>query len=212
MKQSINLSAFNNELNQASSCLHKNKPTLLQQNLPRNNQAKADFQQMQQERFKKAAEFVLSLSSLLMLSNGKGGQPTDLNTITAHVFKDAISYTAAGLHVDYRNVLVSHGSLPRGKLANTKAFMDNIFFTWYDNSAGNKERTRDRAILVAYCEALNLCLFNTWGARRRDEDAILEVPQFHGHKVHTWLSFISADGRSISNSMYAGSVTLSGFR
>jgi hypothetical protein len=211
MKQSINLSAFNNELSQATSCIPKNKPVLLQHNLLRINQAKADFQQMQQERFKKAAEFVLSLSSLLMLSN-KCGKTTDLNTLTAHVFKDAISCRAAGLHIDYCNVLVSQGNLPRGKLANTKAFMDNIFFTWYDNSAGNKERARDRAILVAYCEALNLCLFNTWGARRRDEDAILEVPQFHGHEVHTWLSFIAADGRSISNSMYAGSVTLSGFR
>jgi hypothetical protein len=87
--------------------------------------------------------------------------------------------------------------------------MDSIYFTWDDHSAGNKERARDRAILVAYCEALNLCLYNTWGARRRDEDAILEVPQFHGHEVHTCLSFISADGKSIANSIYSGSVTLS---
>jgi hypothetical protein len=158
MKQFMNLSAVNNELRQTTNGLQKDNPFLLQRKLLRKHQPSTDFLQLQQERFKKAAEFVLSISSLLMLSNGKGEKITDLNTVTADVFKDVIFCTATGLQFNYRNVLVSQGNLPRGKLAHTKAFMDSIYFTWDDHSAGNKERARDRAILVAYCEALNLCL------------------------------------------------------
>jgi hypothetical protein len=212
MKQSVHLSAFNNELHQATSCLHKNKSILLHHNLPQNNQAKADFQQMQQERFKKAAEFVLSLSALLIMSKPGSLKRTYLNSILTFVYKNAIAVTEKGFAINYRKVLISKGSLPRGELVHTKVSLDSIHFTWDGNNGKNTHRQRDRAILVAYCEALNRCAFSTWGARRCDGEAILEVPQFYGHEVHTWLSFISADGQSISNSMYAGPVTLSGFR
>jgi hypothetical protein len=107
MKQFMNLSAVNNELRQTTNGLQKDNPFLLQRKLLRKHQPSTDFLQLQQERFKKAAEFVLSISSLLMLSNGKGEKITDLNTVTADVFKDAIFCTAAGLQFNYRNVLVT---------------------------------------------------------------------------------------------------------
>lgn len=211
MKQSTNFSVFNNETGSTTSYRQKSNVSPIQNKQTGSNTSSTNFRQLQQERFQKAAEFVLSLSSLLMLSNGKGGMPIDLNTMTAQVFTDAISCTTTGLHIDYQNVLVSQGNLPRGKPARARAIMDSIYFAWDDNSSSNKDRGRDMAILVAYCEALNLCLYNSWAARRRDGDGILQVPQFYGHKVQTWLSFISADGKSIANSIYAGSVTLSDF-
>ena len=67
-------------------------------------------------------------------------------------------------------------------------------------------RYYDKAILVVYCEALNKSVYIIGEARRRDEEATLEVTLFHGYEVQTWLSFISADKRNLADSTYTGAL------
>jgi hypothetical protein len=168
-----------------------------------------ELQLAKHEKFIKASEFVLSLSALSAVINRHSNKNICLSSLMAHTYKNAITSTSALYAVDYPKVLVTHGNLPRGELAHTKASMGNILFSWAGNSKFRKVRKNDKAILVAYSEALNKCIFTIGIARRWEEEATLEVPQFHEHEVHTWLSFISPDEKSIANSTYAGAVTLS---
>src|SRR5687768_471240 len=72
--------------------------------LLRKNQEPTALQLVQQDMFKKAAEFVLSLSSLLSLSNKTVYKPAYLSFVMSYIFKKAISYNSHGFSVNYRKV------------------------------------------------------------------------------------------------------------
>jgi hypothetical protein len=172
--------------------------------LLRKNREPNAFQLVQQEMFKKAMEFVLSLSSLLLLSNRTGKRAVHLSFIMAYVYGKAIIYTGSGFSIDYQKVLVTRGNLPTTDMAIARAAFNSISFTWGNNVNMDVSRSHDKAILVVYCEALNKFVYIIGEARRRDEQAILEVPQFHGYEVQTWLSFQSTDKKYIADSIYTG--------
>jgi hypothetical protein len=46
------------------------------------------------------------------------------------------------------------------------------------------------------------------GPNRSSGQAMLDVSQFSGKNVETWLGFISADGKEIANSLYTGQVAV----
>ncbi|WP_394330967.1 DUF6266 family protein, partial [Hydrotalea flava] len=43
---------------------------------------------------------------------------------------------------------------------------------------------------------------------RSTEQAVMDVSQFSGKTVETWIGFISADGKEIANSLYTGQVAV----
>jgi len=174
--------------------------------LLRKNREPNAFQLVQQEMFSKAAEFVLSFSSLLMLSSRTSSKTAHLSSVMSYVYRKAIAYNNARFHIDYRKVLISHGNLPTAEVAVIKASPGSITFTWNNSSGMDAARSYDKTILVVYCEALNKCIYIIGEARRRDEEAILEVPQFHGYEVQTWLSFISVDQRNLADSTHTGAL------
>ena len=80
-------------------------------------------------------------------------------------------------------------------------------FNWTDNT-GDNAKFSDKAMLVAYCAPLNTTTYNTAAAQRHDATAVLNVSAFSGQPVHTWIVFISEDGKRISDSHYTGMVTV----
>jgi hypothetical protein len=107
--------------------------------------------------------------------------------------------------INYRRVLVATGNRPCTDRATAKAVGDTILFQW-DNDHIPKEYALDKAILVAYCEALNKCLYTTMGPPRINQKASLDVTYLRGQTVHTWLSFIAPDGNVVADSVYTGEV------
>ena len=174
--------------------------------LLRKNREPNAFQLVQQEMFSKAAEFVLNLSPLLLLSNRTISKTAHLSFVMSYVYRKAITYSSKGFSINYPRVLISHGNLPPAEKAVTKTSPGCITFSWNNNAGTDLTRGFDKAILVVYCEALNKCIHIIGETRRRDEEALLEVPQFHGYEVQTWLSFISADKRNLADSMHTGAL------
>jgi hypothetical protein len=174
--------------------------------LLRKNHEPTALQLVQQDMFIKASEFVLCLSSLLLLSSRTVNKSAHLSFVMSYIFKKAITYSNAGFSVNYRKVLVTHGNLPPAQVAIVKTAPGSITFTWTNPIDMNTTRSYDKAIMVVYCEALNKCVYIIGEARRRNEEATLEVPQFHGYEVQTWLSFISVDKRNLADSSYTGAL------
>jgi hypothetical protein len=74
------------------------------------------------------------------------------------------------------------------------------------NDAGNKlAKANDQAILIAYCPEENEAEYAFGPARDAGPKTLAE---FSGMKVHTWLSFMSANGKLLANSVYCGEVTI----
>jgi len=174
--------------------------------LLRKNREPNAFQLVQQEMFSKAADFVLTLSPVLLLNNRTISQTAHLSSVMSYVYRKAITYSSKGFSINYPRVLVSHGNLLPAETAATKTSPGYITFSWNNNAGSDSTRGFDKAILVVYCEALNKCIHIIGETRRRDEEAILEVPQFHGYEVQTWLSFISADERNLADSIHTGAL------
>ncbi len=83
-----------------------------------------------------------------------------------------------------------------------------INFTWTDNS-GDDIKATDTVIMVVYNSDSKRGLYTlNSGILRSAAAATKTVSQYAGKMVETWLAFLSADGTSVSDSVYAGQVTV----
>lgn len=211
MEQSFNIIEFNCQLRQMAAIFNEDSFSLhdyLQGRKCQLSALQSALQSAHQAMFSKAAEFVLSLTSLLSINNRAIGKIIHLDSIMSDILKNAIIATENGFGINYEKVLITHGFLPRAEVALAKAGSGDVHFAWNNSRKRGIGSRNDKVILVAYSESLNKCVYTCDTARRRDEEAIMEVPQFHGHKVQTWLSFISTNGTFISNSVYTGEVAV----
>ena len=83
-----------------------------------------------------------------------------------------------------------------------------INFKWKDGTGYGNAKATDRPILIAFCESLNACSFIVSDASRSAETASLPVQLFSGKEVHTWISFLSENGKDVATSSYTGTVTV----
>jgi hypothetical protein len=161
----------------------------------------------QQLKFRLAIDLAHSLGGLIAFSFAeKAVRKTSRNCFVSHVLKDTITGTSPQFEIDYTKVLVSSGSLEgvAGATA-TAGAPGRIVFTWEDNTeGGHLAKANDRAILVAHCPSLNRSWYITTGAMRSTTTYTMEVSRFSGEEVHTYIGFISEDGKWVSGSEYTG--------
>jgi hypothetical protein len=157
-------------------------------------------------KFDMVSEFVSCMTNVLSISDHLdfGSAYVWYHTIRSILANAFIDYPAPG--IKYENVLVSRGNLWNTQEGIAKADDSGIIFTWSNDSGIRGAQKDDRCILVAYCEALSQCVFTCEGNSRGSGEAQLLVPDFRTQKVHTWLGFISADGKRIANSIYTGEI------
>ena len=85
---------------------------------------------------------------------------------------------------------------------------DEVFYTWTPNVGIGKAAATDKAILAVYCPARQQCIYTTIGADRSTGAATINVAPFSGEVVHTYIGFIAANGKDMSNSFYTGELTV----
>ena len=171
--------------------------------------ALSDAQLEQQAKFAVAGKFSQSMNDLLTLGfKDQAIKMTGKNYGQSLILRDAITGTYPDFQIDYSKVLLSKGKLPRIKKSVTAPEANGILkFTW-TNDAGNKlAKANDQAILIAYCPEENETEY-AFGAARDAGTGTLDLAEFSGKKVHTWLSFMSANGKLLANSVYCGEVTI----
>ena len=95
-----------------------------------------------------------------------------------------ISGNPPNLVIDYSKILVASGNRFNTERAAAKPVGETILFKWERDFIPASYAT-DKAVLVAYCEALNKCIYTTMGPPRSACKARLEVAAFRGHAVHT---------------------------
>jgi hypothetical protein len=165
-------------------------------------------QQEQQSKMALAVKFAVAVKKVL--TAGYKSYAVRMSGYNAGV-RDVLNYAITGdspnYRIDYAKVLVSRGRLHSESNEAVKAEAGQVTFTWaYE--ADPEIAANDKALLVVYCEAMNQCLFTLKGADRSTGTASIAVARFKGQEVHTWLAFISADGKQTSPSKYTGVVTI----
>jgi hypothetical protein len=168
-------------------------------------------QQEQQARFAVAIRFVSTMSGLLMTSfRDYAIRKTGINSAFSWTIKNAITGIFPAYSIDFSAVLVSRGDLPNALAPSALAAANSqITYAWTDNSGAGTAKASDKAILVVFCPAMNLCIYTTVGADRNAVTDTLDVSTFSGQVVETYIGFISADGRNVATSLYTGQLTVS---
>lgn len=138
-----------------------------------------------------------------------GGKGNGYNRATSAIMNQALTGTYPILQLNYSKLLIAKGKLPAAENATAVAAAnETIQFSFTDNSNTGTASATDKAVLVAYCEALQQAVFTLNGGLRQNETAILQASHFKGYTVETWVAFLSDDETNASDSVYTGSINL----
>lgn len=173
------------------------------------------FSQSQMEQHAKFAASIKFLQPMVSLLNTTfkdyAVKMTGFNNAMSYTLKNAITGTYPVYTVDYSLALVSRGDLPNAlsPSASSTGTAGKVVFTWTSNQGVGKAAPDDKAVLVVYCPEMKLCVYTDAGPDRSTGTGELTVTGFAGKTVQTYVAFISADGRDLSNSIYTGQLTVS---
>ena len=139
------------------------------------------------------------------------------NAATSYNYHNAISGDYPDHELDFPSLRVSMGNLSGGdgvSCASPEA--GKLSFTWNDNSGADNANASDTAMLLVFNPAKGSSVYVLQGPARSSGSAEVSLPSdYSGDAVHAYLAFVSlinmAGSQSrnyVSNSVYAGSVTL----
>lgn len=135
---------------------------------------------------------------------GKTGL-TSMNKATSANLNEMITGVSPNFALDYSKFVYSKGALekPTGVSVGT-ADESNLVFEWENSGATT---ATDLATLLVYNPEKDTYVVLPGAAPRSALTYTLQLPlDFGGDLVHMWISFVSADGKEVSNSHYIGSL------
>jgi hypothetical protein len=165
----------------------------------------------QKAKFGLMIKFLQPLTSLLNLTfDSLAVGMSGINKAFSYNLQNALTGVYPALAVNYPMVLLSRGDLPvAGAHAAASTVAGKIAFNWTDNSGLGKALTTDIAFVAVFCEALNHWVYNQNTAVTRDAGTYtLDASTFSGKTVQTYIGFVSANGKTYSNTVYTGVVNV----
>jgi hypothetical protein len=163
-----------------------------------------------QYKFSAVINFVSAMTDLLdQTFTNYATSMTPANAAFSYNFENAITGTSPDYSIDYPKALVSRGKLLNASGVAATVTNKVLHFTWTDNSGLGKAAPTDKAVLVAYCKNYNLTIYSVGAALRSAKAGVLDVSNFVGFTVETWIAFLNADGSMASNSIYTGELMVS---
>jgi hypothetical protein len=158
-----------------------------------------------QYKFSAVINFVSTMTELLNQTFSKyANNMSESNAAFSYNYQNAITGTSPDYSIDYAKALVSRGDLPNASGVTATVTNKIVHFTWTDNSGLGMAQATDKAVLVAYCKNYNLNLYSIGSAARSAKAGVLDVSNFSGFTVETWIAFLNEDGSMASNSIYTG--------
>jgi hypothetical protein len=170
-----------------------------------------DAQLAQRQKFSVTMGFLKPLSEFLKTGfKSYAVKMTGINAAMSYNIKNALTGTYPNIAIDYPNALVSRGNLA-GVLNQvaSSTVAGTVKFDWEDNSGEIGASALDKTLLVVYNPTQNQAVTVSELAERADGTQTITVPDsFSGDLVQCYIAFISIDGKVVSNSAFAGAVTV----
>ena len=135
---------------------------------------------------------------------------TEMNSAMSWNYHNALQGIYPNNIIDYSTALVARGNLPPALnqvAASTVA--GTVLFTWGDNSEETGASNTDTTLIVVYNATKNWAVtINNLADRAEGTQAVTLPSAFSGDLVHCYISFKTVDGELLSDSRYAGAVTV----
>jgi hypothetical protein len=191
-------------LSQSVSRLTGTKRHRVARIVPKKKKKRSPRQLEQQLKFSLASQIVKPMLQFLPVTYAHVfGSMAPADKAFSYNIKHAISGHYPKCTIDFKAVKVSRGKLYNSHIADSYCTSGKIHYSWKHLKVNNTS-DNDISVLVAYCPSKKKCIYNMNGPLRMEENAELDVSEFKGHVVHSYLSFISANGLMNSDSKYTG--------
>jgi len=175
---------------------------------PKDRKSRSIKQMEQCAKFRLTTQLIKPMYEFLPVTyRNVSGRSTPRNKAFSYNIRNAIKGQFPKLSIDHEAVKVSKGTLYNSSTSTAYISDLKIHFCW-SNLQINNAKDDDVAVMIAYCPARQKCIYNTTGPKRSEEYAILDVSPFKNHVVHTYLSFVSANGNKVADSKYMGRFTI----
>lgn len=170
------------------------------------NEKPSDAQLGQREKIKIIGKFIRTMTKVISLGFNKnfpGG--SGYNNATAYALKNALDTTTTPFSIRYSKVLVTRGEYPNDDNITAEPGSSGlVLFKWENITGLGAAKADDKVVLVAYSSLDNKMIFTSESALRSDGTATLDLEDFKGQMVETYISFLKADGTDVSSSYYTG--------
>jgi hypothetical protein len=167
-------------------------------------------QQSQRDKFTVASTFMKSMKEVILFGFNAGTSGQSLySSASAYLLKNALDTTTDPYSISYSDVLITRGEYPGVKNPTAIAGgSGQITFNWKNNAGIGAAKANDIMILFVYSAAQNEFIYHDDVATRSMETVTLNIDEFKGETVETYISVLKADKSEVSPSFYAGEVTI----
>jgi Family of unknown function (DUF6266) len=168
------------------------------------------LQLQQHAKFRLMNAFLNPLVSLLNLTfNNLAFQMTGYNKAFSYNVKNAIAGVYPEYNIDYPMVLISRGDLPNVTTPSVTSSETGILkFSWTDNSGKGKAKPTDMAFVAIFNEEKKQWINKLNLSMRSSGNCSIDVSKLFAKQVHSYIGFISEDGKEVTDSVYIGLVNL----
>ena len=160
-------------------------------------------QQEQRGKFATAFNFLKNIKPFIRIGYKEfTRERSAFNSAMSYMLKRAVTGDGKDVKIDFDRVLVSTGSLMPVFEGTATQDRDKMYFDWQDNSGMGNAESADIAMLLVYNKDKETAVHDTEAALRSDRHAELSLPNdWEGDELVAYLSFCSADGSCVSNSI-----------
>jgi len=150
--------------------------------------------------------FLGKLSPIIKIGFKHAAPPgqSAMNAAVSYNLNNAITGTSPNYTIDFPKLLISKGKLAQPY--RIEVIIDapaQVKFKWQEGLAGEFGKPTDKAIFLVFNAAKGQYVMLNGIVTRSALQYILSIPpDFSGDIVHCYMSFVSADGRAVSDSIY----------
>lgn len=138
---------------------------------------------------------------------GKEHDTTARNRATSYNKKNALTGIYPDVVVDFSKVLFSRGALPVNPEFRVEVRDGGLAFSWNPVCFEEGMRENDSVLMLAYCSEKESAFMELNGHRRSDAEDFLPITAYHQPvTLEVYAAFVSANRKSISNSVHIGQV------
>ncbi len=175
------------------------------------NKPKTEKQLEQQAKFALAVKFLLPVKSMMNIGFGqvKTGKATGFNMALKQVLETAITGTYPTYEIDLPNVLLAKGTLgvPTDIVIVPEAL--SLQVSWSTRFDKLNRYVSDEMTILAYDPVSGDFVIGPDNMLRTTGVTDVEIPsEWLGRTVHIYMFYISLDGKTTSNSVYAGTAVI----
>jgi Family of unknown function (DUF6266) len=130
-------------------------------------------------------------------------------TILKQNVRNCYSCDSSKLQIDFSKLVITQGILPLAPgISVCSPKEGKLLFRWTDDSGIGNSRANDRVFIAIYSRRAKKWVFNLHTGERSKGCCRIDVTWFNSKRLQAYIGFVSADGIWVSDSYYAGEVSV----